>query len=600
MVFGKQRPNTQGENETYVSETEGVDDVQEIDEVVFNGSQNSVATGSQGIKDASKPLIDEVVFLGAGNSKNPGGSKKWTRNHCKEQFTSTYTRIHAHFFGPMVGKKADIRRCSAVCRDRELFERLSKKVREAENSGGISKSLKNSMMSKNAQSKKKFEETFGMLERNAVDMKITRSLCANGISFNVLRNPHFIEMLNATKKAPASYIPPSYEKTRTTLLDECVRDVEKELAPMKDTWYTQGVSIVLDGWLNVKHKPLINVLAVNSRGAMFMEAHDFSVVEKKGEEIAKYLIGAIETVGPNNVLQVVTDNAANCKKAGEEIAPVFKHIFWSPCVVHTLNLIFKDMASSFYWLSETYKNGKAIVKFFLNHTYALSFFKENSKLELLKVAKTRFASHYILLRRLMDCREALETTIVLNSFKEWFKKGNDTIRNGGLPVIETIKDEVFWDKVEHILAITKPIFLVLKFSDGDGPKMGEIYEKMDNMLGEIKDAMEENMFSMYYEQIRSIISERWDKMSIPLHCLGFALTRKFYDKHYLEKLAPGGLKRRAPNKDLEVTNDVMDAFHKIAENEEERKVLTICNLLYKERDFWEDSNASRCLYDGSN
>ncbi|XP_076925552.1 uncharacterized protein LOC143588436 [Bidens hawaiensis] len=330
-------------------------------------------------------------------------------------------------------------------------------------------------------------------------------------------------MLNAMKKAPASYIPPSYEKTRTTLLDECVRDVEKELAPVKDTWYTQGVSIVSDGWSNVKHKPLINVLAVNSRGAMFMEAQDFSGVENKGEEIAKYLIGAIETVGPNNVLQVVTDNAANCKKAGEEIATVFK---------------------------------------------------ENSKLELLKVAKTRFVSHYILLRRLMDCREALETTIVLNSFKEWFKKGNDAIRNGGLPVNETIKDEVFWEKVEHILAITKPIFLVLKFSDGDGPKMGEIYEKMDNMLGEIKDAIEENMFSMYYEQIRSIILERWDQMSIPLHCLGFALTPKFYDKHYLEKLAPGRLKRRVPNKDLEVTNGVMDAFHKIAENEEERKVLT--------------------------
>ena len=59
--------------------------------------------------------------------------------------------------------------------------------------------------------------------------------------------------------------------------------------------------------------------------------------EKQGAELLK----AIEEVGPSNVIQVVTDNAANCKLAGEEVAKVHPHIFWSPCVVHTLNLYLK-------------------------------------------------------------------------------------------------------------------------------------------------------------------------------------------------------------------------------------------------------------------
>lgn len=75
-------------------------------------------------------------------------------------------------------------------------------------------------------------------------------------------------MVRAINKAPAGYKPPSSEKARIVLLDECLRDVEKDLTPIKDTWYSQGVSIVSDGWKNVKHKPLINVLAVNSRGAI--------------------------------------------------------------------------------------------------------------------------------------------------------------------------------------------------------------------------------------------------------------------------------------------------------------------------------------------
>ena len=64
--------------------------------------------------------------------------------------------------------------------------------------------------------------------------------------FNVLRNPHLCEMVNAISREPKGYKPPSSEKAKTTLLDECVRYVENELTPFKDTWYSQGMSIVSD------------------------------------------------------------------------------------------------------------------------------------------------------------------------------------------------------------------------------------------------------------------------------------------------------------------------------------------------------------------
>ncbi|KAK1438667.1 hypothetical protein QVD17_04476 [Tagetes erecta] len=555
MVFGKRRNSVPEETET---------------ESNIKSSRNSKKPTEE--KDVSKPLLDEITYVGETKSKNAGGSRNWMCNHCKGKWLSSYTRIHYHFFGAGAGKKADIIRCPAVIRDKSLFDRLSKKVKEAESSG-VSKSLKNSVLSKNLSSKRRIEESFGILERNAVDLKIMRGLCANGIPFNVLRNPQFIEMINAIKHAPEGYKPPSSEKARLDLLDECVRDVEKELTPIKDTWYTQGVSIVSDGWSNVKHEPLINVLAVNSRGATFLFSDNFIGVKKKGPVIAQFLIGAIEQIGPSNVLQVVTDNAANCKAAGEEIEKVYKHIFWSPCCVHTLNLIFKDFAKEFYWMEDTYNKGKAIVKYFLNHTHALAMFRENSKLELLKVATTRFASHYILLRRLLDCREALATTIVLNSWREWVKNGDENTRNNGEIVATTIKDDLFWEDVENILAITKPIYLLVRFCDSEGPRMGEIYEKMDNMVGEIKEIMKVNKFSIYSDRVKGILVRRWDKMTIPLHCLGYALSPRFYDKNYLQELAPGGEKRNAPNDDIEVVNGVMAAFKRVSEDDDEYKLL---------------------------
>lgn len=86
----------------------------------------------------------------------------------------------------------------------------------AAESKGISKSLKNSVINKKqsstSKSKKPREDSFGMMERNTVDMKIMRALCANGIPFNVLRNPQFQEMITAINRAPAGYKAPSYDK----------------------------------------------------------------------------------------------------------------------------------------------------------------------------------------------------------------------------------------------------------------------------------------------------------------------------------------------------------------------------------------------------
>ena len=75
-----------------------------------------------------------------------------------------------------------------MIKHREKLKRLLSKVKEVE-SGGISKSLNNSILLKKATSRKGIEESFGLIERNVVDMKIIRGLCANGITFNVLQNP---------------------------------------------------------------------------------------------------------------------------------------------------------------------------------------------------------------------------------------------------------------------------------------------------------------------------------------------------------------------------------------------------------------------------
>lgn len=97
---------------------------------------------------------------------------------------------------------------------------------------------------------------------------------------------------------------------------------------------------------------------------------------------------------------------------------------------------------------------------------------------------------------------------------------------GGTKITYTIKDEEFWEDVENILANTKPIFLVIKFCDGEGPKKGEIYKRIDNMLHEIKMLCEKINTQVITLKLKVLM---WlgGNMTIPLHCLGFDLSTKF-------------------------------------------------------------------------
>ncbi|CAN6707156.1 unnamed protein product [Malus baccata var. baccata] len=111
--------------------------------------------------------------------------------------------------------------------------------------------------------------------RETVDMKVIRAFYANGIPFNVLRNPQFHEMVIAINNRCKWYKASRYERARTTLLDACKTSIESE----------------------------------------------------------------------NKCPSSCHDNAKNCV-AAQEIRKVHKYMFWSPCVVHTLNLIFKDLAEN--------------------------------------------------------------------------------------------------------------------------------------------------------------------------------------------------------------------------------------------------------------
>ena len=69
------------------------------------------------------------------------------------------------------------------------------------------------------------------------------------------------------------YIPPGYNKLRTTLLLKERTHIEKLLRSIKDTWKEKGLSIVSDGWTDVQKKATYQFYGYIIERANFYQIH---------------------------------------------------------------------------------------------------------------------------------------------------------------------------------------------------------------------------------------------------------------------------------------------------------------------------------------
>lgn len=347
-----------------------------------------------------------------------GGGYIWKCNQCDVQYSSSYFRVKAHLCG-IPGK--GIRSCPGKNGVPIPSETVIKYIREQEDaderdsrktthpllkkrSKGMlppsspsivvenhpflptqSKLPSNPTTSKKA--KGPLEAAFQNEGREIADRNVGRCIYANGLSFNLVRSPYWKEMVRSINEAPKGYKSPGYEKVRGMLLEKEVKMIEDSLQPIRDSWIETGVSIVSDGWKDSKNRPLINVIAVSPKGAMFLKAMDCEGQVKDGQFIADILIAAIEQVGARNVVQVITDNAKNCRAAGLLVEERYSHIFWTPCAVHSLNLMLKKIGNKIDWIKQLYAEAEDIQMFITNHHMSQGIFISFSKLELLKVSK---------------------------------------------------------------------------------------------------------------------------------------------------------------------------------------------------------------------
>ncbi|KAG8372495.1 hypothetical protein BUALT_Bualt12G0072000 [Buddleja alternifolia] len=496
-------------------------------DVILNGERkmNSVGdtSSSDGRAPNNWPLWQFVTKLG--KSSEGGGNQNFTCNLCNVSYKGSYSRVKAHLL-KLVG--SGIKSCPKVTVGKitemsklegEAIKRrecIKSKMAPFPHSMSSSSQSSFSMSASNPylfrkddhEPKKRktagenpIEKAFNSHMREELDDEIARMFYSSGLPFNLARNPHYVRAFTlAAISNIAGYVPPDYNALRTKLLTKERTNLEGQLVHTKDTWRTKGVSLVCDGWTNPQRRPLINFMAINENGSMFIR-----VVNCQGEFKDKWFISnlikeVIIQVGVTNVVQVVTDNAPVCKVAGLLVEETYPHIFWIPCVVHTLNLALKNICAAknteandvtyveCHWITQIIATTTMIRNFINNHSMRLSMFNEFSKLKLLSIAETR---------------------------ERWTSYRDDDFAKARL-VKENLLDDMWWDQVDYIIAFSDPIYEMPRICDTDTPCLHLVFDMWDTTISKVKASIykrenkrdfEESTFWNVYKQDNT---KMWD------------------------------------------------------------------------------------------
>ncbi|XP_070003147.1 uncharacterized protein [Nicotiana sylvestris] len=354
--------------------------------------------------------------------------------------------------------------------------------------------------------------------------KIARFFYDAGIPFNVARLKSFKDAVEAIGSYGPNLKPPIYHELRVPLLRKEVVLIDEIVNKHREEWVKYGCSIMADGWKDRKQRTLINFLMNSPYGIVFLESIDASSFVKTGEKLYELLDRYVERVGEQNVIQVISDNGSNFALAGQLLQRKRKHIYWTPCAAHCIDLMLEDIGK-IPNIKKTIQRAIALVSFIYGHTGVINMMRDFTKnKELVKYRITRFATSFLTLQRLHCQKTNLRAMFTSERWvnSSWSKTSK------GKSVAHFVLMTTFWNQVVYILKIMGPLVKVLRLADNEkNPAMRYIYEAMDRAKEAIVKAFDGN--SAKYKDIFKIINERWScQLHHPLHAVGHYLNPEYF------------------------------------------------------------------------
>ncbi|GBG91938.1 hypothetical protein CBR_g54033 [Chara braunii] len=201
--------------------------------------------------------------------------------------------------------------------------------------------------------------------------------------------------------------------------------------------------------------------AAGESGPILIRMIDMSHRDKTGISLAEIWEDVIRhDIGIKNVNAICTDNAEVMKTAAHTLQthpdPAMCVIPWIPCAAHCLSLLLRDIAAQPF-ARQTMRDAQKIVKFICNKQKTLALHKIMKKaLVLRRPTKTRFGTTYLMLERLYDQREVLDTLV---SSERWARvRWAEDAREWMPHVRRLCRDDGFWSGMKRVMDVMGSVY----------------------------------------------------------------------------------------------------------------------------------------------
>jgi len=234
---------------------------------------------------------------------------------------------------------------------------------------------------------------------------------------------------------------------------------------------TKRLTLISDGWTNIRGESIINYILVTPMGeAFFQSSEPAGQNSHTGEFLATRLVKVIEDVVPMHINAICSDSAANMQNAVARVRAKYSAIFGVNCTSHQLNLVIKDILAT-PELAALMQNAVALSKWFRNPHVPLEHLKAQQinicqkEIALSLPVKTRWQSNLDCVTALLKSQKAFESVVLVNAVGAVMTKASNKHQKAR-DAYALIKSPDFWSDLKKLREIITP-FVQLIISTPD-------------------------------------------------------------------------------------------------------------------------------------
>ncbi|XP_042448992.1 uncharacterized protein LOC122033909 [Zingiber officinale] len=360
----------------------------------------------------------------------------------------------------------------------------------------------------------RIDDAYSKEKKKSIGKSIAKFFHFNHIPPNAANNTYYRSMVSNIQKSGPGIQPPTAYEIAGPYLDEQVEEIKTWILSCKKQWSLYGVTLMCDGWTGPTRMSIINFLLYCNRKVIFHKSIDATTDYHDAPYIFRLMDSVVHEIGAEHIVQVITDNGANFKRAGEILEQRYQTLFWTPCAAHCIDLMMADIGKLDI-VKKVVKKGQSLTKFIYNHHWVHGLMRKFINGEILRPGATRFATHFLLLKSLNQKKVGLKAMF---SSEDW-EASRYSNTTEGKEVQKIIMSVRFWDYIADILIAVEPLYVVLRKVDMDKkPQMGNVYCLIHEAKEEIKRRLQ---LPTKYQHYIDIITKRWDdQMGKPIHLAG--------------------------------------------------------------------------------